>query len=428
MVAELRQRFNARYTPEQYAAALRDMDERTRTTLTIRVAETPVFLPAGLMERMVDAGIAMTHQLVNDAQYLRQAAQTIPPAFRVAAQDAHPNFMTVDFGLVHTGAGDWNGDPEALEPRLVELQAFPSVYGYQSVLGDVYRRAYGLDTLSLDAFGPGASLQSYLGGLEETAYWRALGEVILGRHAPENVVLMEVEPELQKTLPDFHIHHDRLGVRAVDVRAIRQRGRQLFYLRDGVETPIARIYNRAIVDEMLRREIVPGFDLTGDLEVEWAGHPNWYFLLSKFSLPFLRHPFVPPAVLLDEWMSGGGRDRLPEDRSQWVLKPLFSFAGKGVEFAPTDETLQAIAPAERPNYLLQQRMHFQPTIATPHGLTQAEIRILYVWPEGGELRPVNTLVRLGRGAMMGVDHNRDQEWVGGSAGFIVPKRISGMTT
>ena len=386
------------------------MDERTRTHLQIRVAETPVFLPATLTQRMVQAGITMTHQLVNDADYLARAAATIPPAFRVAAQDAHPNFMTVDFGLVYTGHRQWNGDPDVLEPRLVELQAFPSVYGYQAVLGDAYRDVFQLDP----------DLESFVNGLDDPGYWQALREVIVGIHAPENVVLLEVTPDQQKTLPDFHIHEDRLGVRTVDIATVRQRGRRLFYDRDGVETPIARIYNRAIVDEILRKGIIPGFDLTADLDVEWAGHPNWYFLLSKFALPFLRHPYVPPAVFLDDWLNGKGRDRLIEDRSQWVLKPLFSFAGKGIEFAPSDATLHLIPSDERKNYLLQQRMYFQPTVATPYGLTQAEVRILYVWPAGGNLRAVNTLVRLGRGAMMGVDHNRDQQWVGGSAGVIVP--------
>jgi len=407
MLPALREAFNANYTPQQYQDLLRLMDERTRTRLAIRIAETPVFLPESLIQQMVEAGIAMTHQLVNDRAYLQRAAATIPANFRVANQDAHPNFMTVDFGLVHTGEGPWNGDPQTLQPRLVEMQAFPSVYGYQGALSQAY----------CDVFHLPATLDRFLGGHNDATYWNAMREVILGRHAPENVVLMEVTPDLQKTLPDFHLHHDHLGIRAIDIQAIRRRGRRLFYDRDGLETPIARIYNRAIADEMQGKGIQPGFDLTADLDVEWAGHPNWYFLLSKFSLPCLRHPTVPPAVFLAKWMQGEGHDLLPQDRSQWVLKPLFSFAGKGIQFGPSDATLQAIPQDKRGDYLLQQRMHFQPTVATPFGMTQAEVRILYLWPAGGQLQAVNTLVRLGRGTMMGVDHNRNQQWVGGSAGL-----------
>lgn len=408
MIRELRQAYNQNYTDAAYRNLLADLNRISRTDVSIRVAETPVFLPAAMLQQMIDAGAAMTHQLVNDADYLRQAAATIPTAFRVANQTARPHFMTVDFGLVHTGNGPWQGDPATLEPRLVELQAFPSVFGLQSALGSLYCKHFTM---------PG-SVAQYPNGLDETAYWQLLRQTIVAGHEPENVVLLEVTPGKQKTLPDFHLHEDHLGIRTVDITEVRQRGSQLFYDRDGLETPIRRIYNRAIADEMVRKALQPGFDLTADLNVEWAGHPNWYFLISKFSLPHLRHPFVPPAVFLDRFLSGRDRDHLPEDRSQWVLKPLFSFAGKGIEFGPSDETLHAIPPADRAMYLLQQRVAFTPTVETPHGLTQAEVRVMYVWPDGGDLQAVQTLTRLGRGVMMGVDHNRDQQWVGGSAGLV----------
>jgi hypothetical protein len=55
-------------------------------------------------------------------------------------------------------------------------------------------------------------------------------------------------------------------------------------------------------------------------------------------------------------------------------------------------------------------------IDTPEGATKIEVRIMYVWLEG--LRPVNTIIRMGRGAQMGVDHNKDMEWVGASAAFL----------
>ena len=408
MIRELRQSFNQNYTDAAYRNLLADLNRITRTQLSIRVAETPVFLPSTMLQQMIDAGTAMTHQLVSDTDYLQQAAATIPAAFRVSNQTARPHFMTVDFGLVHTGDGPWQGDPATLQPRLVELQAFPSVYGLQSVLGGLYCKHFGL---------PG-TLAQYPNGLDETTYWHRMREVIVANHDPANVVLLEVTPEQQKTLPDFHVHGDHLGIRAVDISAVRQRGRHLFYDRDGVETPIHRIYNRSIADEMVRKSVQPGFHLTADLDVEWAGHPNWYFLISKFALPHLRHPFVPPAVFLSDFLAGHGRDRLSPDRSQWVFKPLFSFAGKGIEFGPSDETLAAIPVAERANYLLQQRVAFTPTVDTPFGLTQVEVRVMYIWPDGGDLQAVQTLTRLGRGAMMGVDHNRDQQWVGGSAGLI----------
>ncbi len=376
------------------------MDERTRSSVEFPIAETPVFLPAAMVREMVEAGAAMTHQLVGDREYLQMAEATIPAAFRVAGEDAHPNFMTADFALIDAGDG-------RLEPRLVELQAFPSVYGYQAELSAQYVESFELDP----------SLQQFV-GVDEAQYWEKLRQVVVGNHAPENVILLEVTPELQKTVPDFRVHEDRLGIRMVDITAVQQDGRKLFYDRDGVRTRVERIYNRSIADEMMRKNIQPGFDLTADLDVEWAGHPNWYFKISKLSLPYLRHPFVPPSVFLDAWFEGEGRDRMPADREDWILKPLFSFAGKGIEFAPSDALLASIPVEQRGEYLLQARMHFVANVETPFGPTQAEIRILYLWPDNGELEAVNTLVRLGRGKMMGVDHNRNQLWVGGSAGLI----------
>jgi hypothetical protein len=397
VLPELRQRFNREFRPEKYAALLADCSRQARAPLHFRVAETPCFFPASLMQQIADTGAALTHQLLGNAAYLAASAEAVPERFRVPRCPAHPHFMTADFGLVREADG-------ALAPRLVELQAFPSIFGFQSLVNHCYLRAYGLSGLDI-----------YLGGNTDDSYWALLRRVIVGDHAPENVVLLETAPEEQKTLPDFHVHEDRLGIRAVDIARLKKQGRGLLYEKDGKLIPIERIYNRAIVDELERNRVALPFDYRDDLDVEWAGHPNWYFRISKFSIPWLDHRSVPPAVFLDEWDIGDGRDRLPPDREQWVFKPLYGFAGKGVQFAPDDAELAAIPQAERHSYLLQQRMRFEPVIDTPSGMTQAEVRIMYVWPDGDSLQPVIALIRLGRGKMMGVDHNRNQEWVGASA-------------
>ncbi len=400
MLEPFRSDFNARFTPEKYDLLLTRLQQETRTKIEFRVAETPCFFPRELLDRMAAIGAELTHQLVGNLEYIAASSQTVPERYRASNESAHPHFMTVDFGLVR------DSDRE-LQPKLVELQAFPSILGYQNVLAPRYIDIYGLD--------PG--LKWLLSDLDEAQYWAMLREVILGDHAPEHVVLTEIEPKTQKTLPDFNVYEDRLGIAVVDIAAIQQRGRQLFYEKDGRWTQIKRIYNRAIVDEMERKKIQAGFDYRADLEVEWAGHPNWYFRISKFSLPFLKHPSVPKAVFLDDWYAGRATDSLPADRDLLLLKPLYSFAGTGIQFSPTDEQLSAIPVSDRHLYLLQERIFFEPVIRTPHGMTQAEIRIMYLWPDAGSLTPVISLVRMGRGLMMGVDHNKRQEWVGGSAGL-----------
>jgi hypothetical protein len=315
--------------------------------------------------------------------------------------------MTADFGLVQLAEGGF-------APRLVELQAFPSVFAFQALLGDAYRRHFKFDH----------SLSYFLGGHTEESFWERFRQVVVGDHDPAEVILAEVYPEKQKTLPDFLLTARRLGISIVDVtKLVASRsgsGRtRLQYWKDGRLLPVRRIYNRVIVDELMQKGIELPFDYREDVDVEWAGHPNWYFQISKFSIPFLRHPTVPEAVFLDDWWRGAGSAVLHGDRERVLLKPLFSFAGKGIVFAPSDEELRSIPVERQREYMLQERMDFAPVIETPFGATQAEIRILYVWANGAEMEPVLSLVRLGRGKMMGVDHNRDQEWVGASAAYLV---------
>ena len=426
MIPELRSRFNQGFHPEKYAALLGLLERRCGTKVEFRVAETPIFLELPLLDEMAAAGAELALELMGNSTYLAAAREAIPPDYRVAGETSHPHFLTADFALSSTLQN-------ALQPRLVEIQAFPSVFGYQAVLGSAYREVYGLPAL----------LGTFLGGLSESSYWDLLARTVLGAQDPENVVLAEVDPEHQKTRPDFEVTARRLGIAVVDICRLEAVRNKLHYRNvTGRLIPIHRIYNRAIADELIARDIRLPFDLTRPWDVEWAGHPNWYFLISKFSLPWLSrppaaHPVVPPAVFLSDFLRGTGRAELaaagvplppaagPETvYGDLLLKPLFSFAGKGIQFDPTQAQLEQIPPERRVDYLLQQRMTFVPTIDTPHGPTQAEIRILYLWPDGGSLTPALSLVRLGRGKMMGVDHNRNQEWVGASAAFF-PVAVSG---
>lgn len=406
MIEPFRSDFNARFTEAKYAALIERLNRESESKIEFRMAETPCFFDESFLERMVRAGIELTGQLVGNPEYLERSKGAIPTEYDVPGLGPHPHFMTVDFGLVRNADGQ-------LEPRLVEMQAFPSIFGFQPAFGRAYKEVFGLDE----------RLQYLFGGLTDEAYWALLRDVIVGEHDPANVVLLELDPWNQKTSPDFRMHEKHLGLRTVDIRSVEKHGRNLFY-RDptlsGQPTKIERIYNRTIVDELVRREVRLPFDYRDELDVEWAGHPNWYFQISKFSIPHLHHPTVPKAVFLDAWFRGEGGDILPEDRQNWVFKPLYSFAGKGIQFGPSDADLAAVSEGERHNYLLQERVRFEQVIRTPEGMTQAEIRILYVWPDGREMIPMTSLVRMGRGMMMGVDHNRDRTWVGGTAGLFLP--------
>jgi hypothetical protein len=401
MIPSLRQPFNRRFTPQKYQTFLRRIDEVSGTHVQFRLSETPCFFPKPLLDRMARAGEELIHQLVDSPDYRAKSDEAVPAEFNVPNEAAHPMFVQVDFGLVRDAQGN-------IQPKLVELQAFPSLYAYQGPLAQAYIDVYGLHDPEFRSAGSG-ELKYLLSGLDADSYRNLLRQAIVGAHDPENVILMEIHPQEQKTLPDFLLTERLLGVPTVDIVNIRKEGTSLYYERDGKRVPIERIYNRAIVDELERKKVKLAFDWRDDLDVEWAGHPNWYFRISKFSIPYLKHPSVPKTWFLDQLTD------IPADLENYALKPLYSFAGLGVVIAPKKEDITAIPPGKRPYYILQERMNFESVIETPFGGTKAEVRVMYVWLE--KLTPVLTIIRTGRGLQMGVDHNKNMEWVGASAGL-----------
>ena len=390
MIPTLRKQFNASFTPDKYQTFLRKIDDACGTHVQFRLSETPCFFPRELVNRMAEDGKELIRQLVESTEYRAKSDESIPPEFKVPNEASHPAFVQVDFGLVRDARGE-------LQPKLVELQAFPSLYAYQRTLAQAYVDIYGLDK----------RLNYFLSGLDAASYRELLKRAIVAGHDPENVVLMEIHPKEQKTLPDFLLTEKMLGVRTVDITEIRKDRNRLYYERAGKRVPIQRIYNRAIVDELQRKGVKLAFDWRDDLDVEWAGHPNWYFRISKFSIPYLKHESVPKTWFLDRL------NQVPEDLENYALKPLYSFAGLGVLIAPKKEDITAIPPEKRSDYILQERLHFEPVIETPFGGTKAEVRVMYIWLD--QLTPVLTIIRMGRGLMMGVDQNKNMEWVGASA-------------
>lgn len=383
MIPSRRTQFNRDFSPAKYARFLALLEARCGEAVQFRHSETPVFLRHGVVDEMARFGREMVEQLFSNPRYQEESREAVPPAYRVPREDPVPLFVQADFGF-----------DENLEPKLVEIQGFPSLYAYQPVMAEAYRDAYGLS-------------QNLLAHLVPGDYYPLLRDAIVGRHDPATVFLTEIDPWQQKTRHDFRITEEELGIRTVDIRALTKRGNRLFH----GETPVHRIYNRVIFDELERKSIKLPFDLREDIDVEWAGHPNWFFRLSKFSLPYLNHRAVPRTQFLD-------RISRVEHPERFVLKPLFSFAGLGVIVGPTQEQIDAVPSDRRHDYILQERVDFRPVIETPFGPTKIEVRIMYIWLD--TMMPVNTIIRMGRGSQMGVDHNKGMEWVGASAAFIEP--------
>jgi len=411
MIPAKRQAFNRAFSDGRYRAFVAELERRCGVPIHFPVSETPCFFPQTLIAELAGAALAMVSDLLADPAYRRAAVDIVPERFRVARSETLPTFVAVDFGLVRVG--------DRIEGRLVELQAFPSLYGFQLLLAETSRDMWGLDGVS-----------PFPAGIDRAEYLRTMRETIVGGHDPAEVVLMEIDPQHQKTLPDFAATEQLWGVRAVNIREVVREGRRLFSKRDGKLVPIRRVYNRVIPDDLEHQTIELPFDYRDDLDVEWTGGPDWFYRVSKFSIPFLRHPWVPRTFFLHHVMGPGSRvlgpgsggtgpaEGLPADRENWLLKPLFSYAGGGIIFAPTDADIAAIPIDQRHLYVLQERVAFTPVIETPHGPTQAELRLMLV-REGDGHRLMLPLVRLGRGRMMGVDHNKGLAWVGASAALMV---------
>ena len=390
--------YNAAFSPELYAAYLRKIDEGEGCPPGFRMAETPIFLTPDFAAEVSEAAREIVAQL-RTPEFAEHARSAIPAGLEVPHETPHPLFLQVDFGICADLA-----DPHRLTPRLIELQGFPSLYAFQPYLLRCLRETF-------PAIPP--EWQPYFSGLSDCSYVERLRQLIVAGHDPENVILLEIEPEWQKTRVDFACTETLLGVRAVNVSAIIKRGRQLYYERDGREVRIERIYNRLIFDELLRRpDLRPEFRLQDDVDVEWAGHPNWYFRVSKHTLPFLKTAHCSPAYFADEFPAG-------ERLSDYVLKPLYSFAGLGVEVEPTPEKLAALPVPH--DWILQGKVHYADFVPTPErARSKAEIRMMFLWPLNGEPILACNLVRMSQGKMMGVDFNKEKTWVGSSIGLLPP--------
>ncbi len=390
MDPQLRSIFNTDFTPDKYAALLHCVNETEKWPADFRISETPIFLTREFTDEVTRAAHAIV-DLTCTPEFARHAASAIPKGLEVPHESAHPNFLVIDFGICAEG--------DRFVPRLIELQAFPSLFGFQLLVLHCMRKAYPVIP---------RNWTSSFGGIKDEAYLDLLQRTIIADSDPDNVVLLEIEPERQKTRVDFAATERLLGIRPVCVTQIKKRGRQLFYDHDGREVRIERIYNRVIFDELIRRpDLNLPFRFQDDLDVTWVGHPNWYFRISKHSLPFLKTEHTTPAFFADQFPP---REKI----DNYVLKPLYSFAGHGVDIEPTHERINALKNPHE--WILQQKIDYAAFVPTVEGpKSKAEIRMMFVWPENDrDPTLVNNLVRMSQGKMMGVDFNIDKTWVGAS--------------
>lgn len=395
MVPAIRKQFNENFTQENYRAYLADLDRKHPGAIDFRVAETPVFVDRIFKEKILSACESIV-DVITQYNFKTLSSEAIPANVRVPNENAHTDFIAFDFGICENE----KGEPE---PQLIEMQGFPTLFAYQVWQEEVTRKHYAIPN----------NYSTYLNGYTKETYKQLLRDIILDGHPAENVILLEILPHQQKTRIDFYCTTDYTGIPVVCLTELLQEGRKLFYRNDGRKIEVKRIYNRIIFDDLQQQspEIQEkGKLLLTDLDVEWVPHPNWFYRISKHTLPFIDHPYVPKTKFLNEI------EILPDDLENYVLKPLFSFAGQGVVIDVTKEDIDNVADQE--NWILQRKVKYAEVIQTPDTPAKAEIRIFYFWKKG-EARPVavNNLARLSKGKMIGVRYNKDKDWVGGSLVF-----------
>ncbi|MDZ4715524.1 MAG: hypothetical protein SH819_08655 [Cytophagales bacterium] len=396
MIKSAREVFNREFSKSKYERFLDDINHRYDREVAFRVAETPVFIGKDFDALLRTASEEIIDFIIRpDFKTLSESA--IPAHLRVPNETEHTLFLALDFGVI-----DVEGKPE---PRLIEMQGFPSLFGWQDVVAEKYR----------EHFHVPENFQSH-NGLTSAEYRKMLREVLLNGHDPKEVVLLEIDPEKQNTQVDFFAIEEMTGIRAVHLGDVRREGKKLFYTLEGQAVQIRRIFNRVIFDELTQRtDLQLSFNLTEDVEVEWAGHPNWFFRISKHTMPMIQSRFIPECRFLSDFKEW------PHDLDNYVLKPLFSFSGSGVVFHVSPDDVNSIPGTRRHEFMLQRKVQYMPVVQTPDGLVKAEVRLLFIWKEG-EARPqrVTNLARLSRGEMVGVKYNKDKTWVGGSVCFFEP--------
>ena len=392
MVPALRNWFNENFTQKKYENFLSELHSRHPGTIDFRIAETPVFVDKLFTKKIISACESIV-DVITQPNFLAITKNAIPEEINVPNENNFSHFIAFDFGICENAQGE-------LEPQLIEMQGFPTLFCYQ-----VWH-----DEITTKHFNIPNNYSAYLNGFDQNSYLQLLKEIIIKDEKPENVILLELLPHEQKTRIDFYCTEEYLGISIVCLSELIQKGKKLFYVKNGREIEIRRIYNRIIFDDLNHQSAAmqeKGKLFSEELDVEWVPHPNWFYRISKYTLPFIQHPYVPQTTFLDEI------NEIPKDLENYVLKPLFSFAGQGVVIDVTPEDIAVIKDPQ--NWILQRKVKYADVIKTPDVPAKAEIRIFYFWKEG-EARPIATfnLARLSKGKMIGVRYNKDKEWVGAS--------------
>ena len=398
MIASIRQKFNAAFTEEVYQNYLASLNTPFPGALDFSVAETPIFINKDFTEKVLATG-DYVNQVIQSNSFKSITDPSLKNVPLFPNETALPQCIVMDFAIAMN-------DKNEIVPALIELQGFPSLFAYEILQDECIRKTYTI----AEGYSP------YLNGYTKEKYMLHLESILKGdtlKHSNKHTVLLEILPHQQKTRIDFYCTEKYFNIPIVCITEIFVEGNNIFYERAGQKIKIDRIYNRIVLDELKNqtKEIQDkGALLWSNLDIEWVTHPHHFFRISKYLLPFLKHPFIPKTQFVDQLKV------IPTALDKYILKPLFSFAGQGVIIDISAEDISNIKDPS--GWILQEKVEYANCIETPTGPAKAELRLYYFWDEAKkEYIATMNLSRLSKGKMIGVNYNKTATWVGGSLAY-----------
>ncbi len=394
MKPDVRKQFNEAFTEIKYQTYIQFIEKVQGGQLQFRLAETPIFLDKSFTQLLLNAGNAICHQL-SQPEFIHKTTDAIPANAITKNETPLPECLVIDFAIAEN-------EQKEIVPKLIELQGFPSLFAFELLHDNAFHHAFEIPS----------NYSPFLNQYNSEQYIAHLKKMVLGGNN-KHTILLEIKPEQQKTKIDFYQTQSLLGLPIVCISEIFQKEDRLYYHKAGNDVQIERIYNRMVFEEIQQQEtpIQEKWEIIRNAEgLEWVTHPHHFFRFSKYSIPFLNGISIPYTQFLHNLKE------IPSNLDQYILKPLFSFAGQGVIIDLTKDILSEIKDPQ--NWILQEKVHYAPVIETPSGPTKAEIRLFYFWDNTLQkyIATMN-LVRLSKGKMVGVNYNKTATWVGGSLAY-----------
>lgn len=389
MFTKIREQFNAVFDISQSKNIWDDIDKEFPGYRDFKIAEIPVFLDNELKSKLLMAGNTCL-DVILAPDFIQK---NMGSEFQFGQKNSKPDFICLDFAITLN-------EHDEFIPKLIEAQGFPTLLGFQQYLTGKFKKHCQIPS----------GFTSHFNRINAFHFSEKIGSIL--KQYGDDTVLLEAYPEKQRTRLDFKLTEAYWGIKTVCLSQIEANSGKLYYKTGDNLKPINAIYNRVIIEEVVKTypELLTKIELLKEVEVSWISHPDWYYLISKAALPLFKGPYVPSSKIFYKG------DDIPENLEDYILKPLFEYGGDGVQLDLNQSIFESCL--ENVPYLLQQKVRYADCILLPNGQKRkAEIRLIY-GQEPSKKRPtlLANLTRLSDSGWMNTSQNFT-DFTGGSIAF-----------